>query len=386
MFWVIFDTSTKRDYYRDVHNLLALPPGATLRYDYNEVHLSDAAKIEAQKGGDAAKAVLVAYAQDKKFVKNGPDPKGPIPIPFEQGLWVGTRIARLSHLRHLGNRYYFDLEMGDYPTNDGVSLQPIMEKLAAAEETPFRKWVAMSDIALDVDSLAKRSTSENWASVINVLGTIPSQFAGDSFWRVAGIASGPRRTPINSVLQPDLESVAGRDVTIAVQAAFPVSELDRLALQIESRMPEMEGEPSDKEPEKARTVTLATSTDGPLKDLNNRSIKLRRYATEWTESEVAGSDRVDAQLCELTATTGPQESDFPIGPEFRLRFQITKRLGRSYFAILLAVAAVVCGAFGADKIKDDPGSGILVILLGVFLALFAGFLWTGKVKLPGGKG
>jgi hypothetical protein len=69
MFWVMFDTSTRRDYYRDVHNLLALPPGSTLRYDYGEYHVSSAAKEEAEKGDASSKMVLIAYAQSKSFEK-----------------------------------------------------------------------------------------------------------------------------------------------------------------------------------------------------------------------------------------------------------------------------------------------------------------------------
>ncbi len=383
MFWVIFDTSTKRDYYRDVHNLLALPPGATIRYDYNEVHLSAAALAEARKADLAINKVLVAYAQHKKFEKGGADPEGP--IPYEQGLWIGTRIARLRHLRHLDNRYYFDLQLADYPTYDVAALEPIMGKLAAAGEAPFRKWVAVSDLNIDPDSLARRTTSKNWTSVIDAIGTFPSQFAGDSFWRVAKIASGWRKTAVEPLLQNELEAEGNRDVKTGVQAVYPVSELARLALEIQSRMPESNEEPRDKEPETARTVTFSTAADGPLKGLNGKSLELRRYAAEWIQVDVSATDRVGAQESELTAVSEPSGGAFPIGPELRLKFQIEKQLARSYFGIVLAIASVLLLTIGAAVIKDHLGWGILWLLVGSILGVAATLLLTGRLVLPGTK-
>jgi hypothetical protein len=383
MFWVIFDTSTKRAYYRDVHNLLALPPGATIRYDYNEVHLSAAALAEAQKADRAINKVLVAYAQDKKFKKGDADPEGP--IPYEQALWIGTRIARLGHLRHFGNRYFFDLQLGDYPTYEAAALEPIMRKLAAAGEVPFSKWVALSDLDIDPDSLARDKTSANWTSVIDALGTLPSQFAGDSFWRVAKIASGWRKTSIEPLLQNELEAEGNRDVQTGVQAVYPISELARLALEIESRVPESGEEPRDKEPETARTVTFSTESDGPLRSLNGRSLELRRYATEWIKVDVGATDRAAAQEYELMATTGPAAGAFPIGPELRFKFQIEKQFARVYFGILLGIASALFLTIGGSVVKDHLGWGILSLLVGLIAGLAATRLLTGRLILPGAK-
>ena len=63
-FWVIFDTSQLMDYYSDVHNLLALPTNATMRYDYKQALISDAAMEHVERG--FAAPVLLIYVQ-----KNG---------------------------------------------------------------------------------------------------------------------------------------------------------------------------------------------------------------------------------------------------------------------------------------------------------------------------
>jgi hypothetical protein len=383
MFWVIFDTSTKRDYYRDVHNLLALPPGSTIRYDYNERHLSAAAIAEAGKAGASATKVLVAYAQDKNFKKGGADPVGPITYP--QGLWIGTRIANLSHLRFSVNRYYFDLELLDYPAGNPGAFDRIMQALAAAQETPFAKWVTASDLDSEFDLLSGGTTSANWASTIDRLGTFPTQFAGDSFWRVAKIARSWPKSNVTPLLNDHTEIIGGQEITTGVDAVYPIYELDKLSVQIESRIPEAGEESRDKEPATARSVTFATAPDGLLKDINGKTLILRRYATDWIEAEVAGTDRVDTQHCDVTLTTGPVVPDaFPIGPELRLRFQVTKRPGTGYFAILFAIAGGACLA-GAGFLKDQIEWAILLGVVGVLLFGVAGFLWTGRIRLPGGK-
>jgi hypothetical protein len=114
-------------------------------------------------------------------------------------------------------------------------------------------------------------------------------------------------------------------------------------------------------------------------------LTLRRYATDWVELEVCGSDRIDAQLCDLTMKTGPAVGAYPIGPEFQLRFEVTKHPVRAYLALLLAIAAAICVAVGGVLSKDHLEFGIGLILIGVILGVVAYYLWSRGVKIPGGK-
>src|SRR5258708_2502848 len=369
MFWVIFDTSTRRDYYRDVHNLLALPVGSTIRYDYGHYHISARAIEEA--GHTRTKKVFIAYVQDRNFTKGGADPVGA--IEYQRGLWIGTRIANLAHLQRQGNRYYFDLEVEGYPTNDIPALQRVLEPLELAGDVPFAKWVALSEHDVDFESLQTGEHSDNWAATINRIGVFPSQFAGDSFWRVANVSRGPDRTTVIPTLQDHVENREGQPVTTGVEAVYPVFELERLAIQIESRMPETSTELGGEEPVVARNVSLATSSDGPLKGFDGRSLVIRRYAREWIEAEVGGSDRIDVQDCELKLTTGPDvgAKGFPIGPELRFRFSVSKKPGRAYFGLLLAIVAVIAGLGGNELLKSHWEWGIFAISLGIIYGLAA---------------
>lgn len=383
MFWVIFDTSTKRDYYRDVHNLLALPPGSTIRYDYNERHLSAAAIEEAKKGDVSAKKVLVAYAQFKNFNKRDADPVGH--IPYEQGLWIATRIATLRHLQFSVNRYYFYLEMLEYPTGDDTAFEAIIQTLAAAKEIPFVKWVGISNLDAQFAALTKGTASDNWASVLNRIGTFPSQFAGDSFWRIAKVASGPQKLGIRSILRDLSEVSAGNETITAVEAVFPIFELDRIALQIESRTPEADKEQRGKETGEARAIAFETAADGPLKDINGKAHELRRYAIDWIEAEVSGSDRIDSQHCNLKMKTTPPAGSYPVGPEFLLRFQVAKQPWRAYVALLLGIVSAILLIVGVGLLEDYPALGFVLVFAGVMLSVVAFFLWSGRIRFPGEK-
>ncbi len=383
MFWVIFDTSTKRDYYRDVHNLLAMSPGDTIRYDYNEKHLSPTASEKAGKGLNYADKVLLAYVQTRSFSKGDSDPVGP--IPYEKGLWVGTRIALLRHLRLSVNRYYFYLEVLGYPDVNNAVFGEIMHGLAAAGDAPFSKWVATSELDAQFDALTQGAASDTWAAVINQIGVFPSQFAGDSFWRISKIVKGPQKSGVQPLLRERYEVVSGTKSISAIEAVFPILELDNVALEIESRLPETGEEPRSKEPEVAREITFEAASDGPLKEFNSRTLTLRRYGRDSIEAEIDGTDRVSAKRYELRMKTGPATGSYPIGPEFPLRFEVAKSPIRAYLGLLFALVGVVSGVVGVAVLKDHIGWGVVLVAAGVLVGLVAYFLWSGKVKLPAPK-
>jgi hypothetical protein len=380
MFWVIFDTSTKRDYYRDVHNILALPPGATIRYDYGEKDMSTAAVDAAKRAGIAGNPVLLAYAQTKTFKKGDADPKGAIPVAG--GFWTPTRLAVLKHVQVADGRCYFDLEMAGYPAPDEASFAAIAQDLAARNEVPFEKWIAICDRDPDYAALRVGELAANWAAVVDRLGNFPSQFAGDTFWRLAQVATGSERAAIAPVFEA---APAASGVGQGVQAFFPVNELVAIGLQIQSRMPETGQEPAGKEAASARKVRFEATATGPLGAFNGRELDIRRYAYDWIDAEIAGSDRIDAQSCEMKLRTGPESGSYPIGPELSLKFQVSKTGWRGYWATITAILAVVVLAVGGALLKDNLAVGIILLVVGTFLGILALYFWTGRVRLPGSK-
>src|ERR1700674_1058615 len=93
--WIIFDTCTRQPYYQDVHNLLALPAGSILRYQYRKLRLTDKA-LAAVSAWQKWDAVLLVYAQSRAYAKKEPDPTAI--FSFDDMLWVPTRFATLRNL------------------------------------------------------------------------------------------------------------------------------------------------------------------------------------------------------------------------------------------------------------------------------------------------
>jgi hypothetical protein len=147
-------------------------------------------------------------------------------------------------------------------------------------------------------------------------------------------------------------------------------------------MPEAGEEPRNEEPQTARSIALQVSSDGPLKDLNGRTLPLRRYASEWLDTEAYATDRIDAQLCHLKMMTEPAEDGYPAGPEFTLIFRVGKPFWRKWLSALLVIAAAVLATVGTAVLKDHLATGIGLIAFGAFLGGIGFYLWSGRVKLP----
>jgi hypothetical protein len=216
-------------------------------------------------------------------------------LPYAGNLWLGTRIANLSHVRIEGNRRYFDLELTAYPSNNVDALARILRPLVQAGDAPFSRWVAISDRDEELELLQEGAASANWTAVVDQIGSTPSQFAGDSFWRIAKLVTGKDRSPLAPKLRDHVETRDGEQITTRVDAIYPVQELESLGIEIESRMPEGGDEPADDGGH--RIISFAASAEGPLRGFDTRSLRLRRYALEWMDTEVwPAPDSVDTCL------------------------------------------------------------------------------------------
>jgi hypothetical protein len=380
MILLIFDTSTKRDYYRDVHNIAALPVGATIRYDYHTNHFSGAALAALKDGKASGASVLFVYAQTKSYRKGGSDPKGA--IERDNGLWVAVRTGVLRRARLIADRYYLDLEMREYPKHDETTLASILEDAISRKEVPFEKWIALSARDGEYSALKAGDPATNWAAVVDLLGNFPSQFAGDTFWRVANVSEGSSREPIAAKLEDDPSTPAEAKGLVAF---FPASELGLLGFEIQSRMPGADEEPKGAEPATRRKVRFEAAAGSPLSGFHDKEFDIRRYATEWLDAEVVGSDRVDAQACDLKLKTAPESNGYPIGPELTLKFVVSKKGWRSYWSILTAIASAIALVVGGTLMKDNTVAGGIVLAVGILLGIVAYYLWTGRVRLPGNK-
>jgi hypothetical protein len=142
-FWVIFDTSTLPDYYLDVHKLLAIPKGATLRYNYKEKYLSTSALEASRHPNTAPKLGMLFYGQRSGFHRGDETP--PTGTMFEAMLWIPTRMVEMLCIPERdGETFNYDFKVLQYPSLDREATRHILAPLVQSRETPFNKWVTTS--------------------------------------------------------------------------------------------------------------------------------------------------------------------------------------------------------------------------------------------------
>ena len=108
-FWIIFDTCTRIEYYQDVHNLLCLPSGSILRYNYNKKYFEEISLAFSTKG-DYPKDVLLLYGQFTKYEKGS---SNDIFRSFKESkqdyFIIPTRIASLKGIQNINEEIYLDI-------------------------------------------------------------------------------------------------------------------------------------------------------------------------------------------------------------------------------------------------------------------------------------
>src|SRR5690554_2215487 len=152
-FWIIFDLATRPNYRRDVHNILALPRNAVIRYEYRTEYLSERALHYSRRTKMSPKRALVVFAQSLDPDKVDSPPKDePVHTTFPNTMWVATRLCEVVHIPpQEGTTFSYYLRAQYYPRNIEQELIRILEPLKSIEELPFKKLVTISD---QIDALS----------------------------------------------------------------------------------------------------------------------------------------------------------------------------------------------------------------------------------------
>jgi hypothetical protein len=77
-FFIVFDTCTHAAYYADVHQVLSLPEGAVIRYEYKRLLFKDKAAAEidylVQQPSELPRPVLLMDGEKQGFTHGDRDP------------------------------------------------------------------------------------------------------------------------------------------------------------------------------------------------------------------------------------------------------------------------------------------------------------------------
>jgi hypothetical protein len=390
-FWVIFDVSQLIDYYADVHNLIAMPIGATIRYDYRRKYLSDTA-IELAEAPRARflwtiptearwrKNVLLLYEQKNCPYKRTETESKPANLSSEPVV-VATRLGEILNIVRDGDHYYFDIQVGKYPAQTPADLNGILEGLGASrpwaeDEGGFAagKFVSVSNADAAYNQLVITDEHKGWQNVVNKLSGGAMQFSGDVFWRL----SGPYKRAGKSVYKPHIEKHRESGVVRRADAVYKIHRGTTWRFELASDV----GRHVAGRPQYEAEIT--SSDNSALKLSGTSKFSLRRNTTQIVQFRAESAERFMAATADLLFTTISKAGGWPNGPSFKLQFKTHENRIR----FCLGLICLVIGATGvitgkSDVMKNHQGWALGIEILGWLFGLLAGSLLIRKVSLPG---
>lgn len=362
-FWIIFDTCTRPEYYKDVHNLLALPRGTTMRYEYRDMWLSPSALEAATSPATAPQKILLVYAQWQGYRKGEGTPRN-IP-PSSEMIWLPTRIADMQLIVQEGANFFFDFKILDYPTIDNDQLMRILNPLIQAQEVPFYKWVSLSNDIQSFPAMLRGDEDENWQSIVDNLGSFPRQFRGDSFWRLVG----PFRSTERQLFRPTYKKQIRKTVS-----SYELFENESCVIEVVSHNPPQTSQ-------QARRLEIQFDKDGPLSVIGDTSFDLRQYTAFNIEVKAKRFEEMDEKTGTIWLSSSPQPSTWPIGPKLSIRFTIKKKKWRAIASLLTLVLGSAAILFAGKQWEEDPICALIIGVIGFLLIVIKELLVSGKLPL-----
>lgn len=385
---VVFDTCTRSQYYADVHQLLALPAGTILRYDYQEKYFSPEAfaYLRGLKEADCPVDVILFYGQFNDYAKGAADPKGKLLDPANSVL-IPTRYAKLRNVSveervggNDGSRtiVYFHMELSGFPDPDSPAIRPLLDMLAEKKELPFEKWVALAPEGADLSAF-RQDGVQLWGKVVDRLAAPPSQFHGDVFWRIDHLEKEGQfgRTKIRP--QPRASNRFGQQ---DYASDYHLDPLSSYLVTLSSFVPEAEG----KDLPDGAVVTIKAD-DGEHLAIPEAKQQFRRNASSQFKIDVKSVADIKPRYINLSLKTEVPEHKPPYTPGSLADISMVTSIGGYRVAGLLIVAVLggSLAVFGGTLLKDgNTAYGLLLMAVGAILAVLSLALFTGRIKLPGG--
>lgn len=393
-FFVVFDTCTHARYYGDVHEVLALPQGSIIRYEYKR-YLFKATAAAALDGlvNDPAKLpadALLMYGQKRGYRQGDPDSPGM--LRWEDSVFIPTRSARIVAVARERDAdpesdvLHFHLETRGFIDPDSKWLEPMVRALEAANSLPFGRrneqyaWISLLPDSLQAHRGALVSDHQlPWSKVIDSLVTAPTQFEKDVFWRVREICPASHTAAPSEPLPLQDRKTNLRVHTSRWHRDYPLFEAERYEIFVQTYAPGAHGHIV---PGNATIAMTSRDDDQGLMKLSANPLEIvpnetssQRFSIDTDtalESRYAGV-RLETQVPGWT-------SPYPAGSMCTLTFAIRKRFYRLILGVVLLLgAALAAGSAAGAKINALEKGGLAVLAL--LLTAVGGWLLTKQFKI-----
>jgi hypothetical protein len=373
-FWVIFDTCTIPDYYLDVHKLLAIPQGATLRYNYRQKYLSRSAIAASLNPSLAPRFGLLLYAQRSGFRRGDGTPA--TGTTFDEMLWIPTRIVEMLCIpARDGETFNYDFKALRYPSTDGKAVKRVLDPLIQSREVPFNNWVTISSELGAFEDLQKGDDRMNWGSIVAEFHKPESQFSSDVFWRIIG----PTKSRTSRVVSPRYERIFESGDLRLVKAVYDLEEGENHSFEIVSAGPPRSQGP----PFPQYSVRCTSTNDNNLEVIGSGTIGLRQQGADSVQFVGKIAPEIADHNAALSFDTQPKPNDWPGGPELEVLVAIVKSRSKMVFGLIMGLLGLLLAAYGAEEMKSSTLTGIVCLAIGTCLLVISGLLIFRKLSLRG---
>ena len=383
---VVFDTCTRSQYYADVHQLLALPSGTILRYDYQEKYFSPEAfaYLRQLKETDCPADIILFYGQFNDYAKGADDPKGKLLDPNNSVL-IPTRYARLRNVAveeriggDDGSRtiVYFHMELSGFPDPDSEAIRPLLDMLAEKKELPFEKWVALTPEGADLSAF-RQDGVQLWGKVVDRLAAAPSQFHGDGFWPIDHLEKETASGRKTILPQPRASNRFGQQ---DYASDYHLDPLSNYRVTLSSFVPAVEG----KDLPDGAVVTIKAD-DGEHLAIPEPKQEFRRNASSQFKIGVKSVADINPRYISLSLKTEVPEHKSPYTPGSLADISLVTSIGgyRVTVCLGLAIVGIALGIWATALFRDGSiAYGLLTGAVGALLIFFGAALFTGRMKLP----
>ena len=391
-FFIVFDTSTHARYYGDVHEVLALPAGAIVRYEYKRslCKTTAAAAIDrlVADPGQLPVPALLMYGQKRDFQQGQADPAEM--LRWQDSVFVPTRSARIVAVAIVpgadaaSDVLYLHFEMRGFIDPDLEAIPRLIQALEAEDALPFgdrarqHSWVSLlpAESAPDRESLAS-DDPKFWSKVVDKLIALPTQFANDVFWRVVRIAKADRRDDVQVPLT-DRRSNA-RVHTNRWHRDYALSEGGRYEIFVQTHSPDAHGHQI---PGNATVVLTSNDDDEGLIKLSARPLDIVPNETSSQHFSIATDNTIDARYSEirLETQTPDHASAYPAGSMCTLTFAIRKQRWRLAAGSILVLAGTALAGYAAAATVAPLAKGAIATLTALLVAI-GGWILTRQFKV-----
>lgn len=371
-FLVVFDTCTQARYYGDVHEVLALPEGAVIRYEYKRRLYTPgaAAAIDrlAANPNSLPIPALLMYGQKIGF-KHG-DPEPTTMLTAADSVFLPTRSAWLKAVAidrsaiASEDVLYLHFQLRGFVNPAAPAIDDLVAALEAANELPFGdkqtqySWISMLPAALAGREAELVSEDQApWTQVVDRLIQAPTQFQNDIFWRVRGLfryKHGATGTPVPLEDRPTNERVHAdrwrRD--------YNLTEGERYAVEIQSYSPGGHGHlvPGD-----ASIAMTSRDDDEALLKLAADPLQIVPNQLSSKRFSISTDSAMDTRFTgiHLETQVPNHASKYPPGALCSLTFSIRKSRGRVLTGVFMLLLAAGLTGYVSGAKPDGWTAGVL---------------------------